>query len=135
LNGFLRVDLAWERTRIETAHVPILGTVRCNRALVPMLRDALSDLQAQGLAHLIHPGEYGGCYAPRFVNEDARTGISHHAWGAAVDINVAENAFGATPHMDPRVVRTFERWGFTWGGRWMVPDGMHFEFLEFPSGI
>jgi D-alanyl-D-alanine carboxypeptidase len=27
----------------------------------------------------------------------------------------------------------FERWGFTWGGRWLVPDGMHFEFLRFPQ--
>lgn len=133
-NGFLRVDPAWQRGRIQTTRVPILGTVTCNRALLPMLRDALGDLQAQGLARLIHPGEYGGCYAPRFINEDARTGISHHAWGAAVDLDVPENAFGATPRMDPRLVRTFERWGFTWGGRWMVPDGMHFEFLEFPSG-
>ncbi|MGH2687360.1 MAG: M15 family metallopeptidase [Actinomycetota bacterium] len=21
----------------------------------------------------------------------------------------------------------FERWGFEWGGRWLVPDPMHFE--------
>jgi hypothetical protein len=32
------------------------------------------------------------------------------------------------------VVTVFERWGFTWGGTWVVPDGMHFEFLRFTPG-
>jgi D-alanyl-D-alanine carboxypeptidase len=27
-------------------------------------------------------------------------------------------------------VAIFERWGFTWGGRWLVLDGMHFELLS-----
>ena len=30
----------------------------------------------------------------------------------------------------PRLVSAFERWGFTWGGRWLVPDGMHFEIIR-----
>jgi hypothetical protein len=134
-NGYLDVDPAWRRSHIVTANVPILGTVTCNRVLLPMLRGALSELRSEGLGHLVHPGQYGGCYAPRFVDENPQTGISHHAWGAAVDLNVADNVFGSVPHMDPRVVDVFERWGFTWGGRWMVPDGMHFEFLRFPTGI
>ena len=32
------------------------------------------------------------------------------------------------------MVKIFEQWGFTWGGQWLVPDGMHFEFVRFPSG-
>jgi hypothetical protein len=31
-------------------------------------------------------------------------------------------------------VEIFDRWGFTWGGSWLVPDGMHFEFRNFPTG-
>jgi len=27
-----------------------------------------------------------------------------------------------------------ERWGFTWGGRWLVPDPAHFEYLRPPAG-
>jgi hypothetical protein len=23
--------------------------------------------------------------------------------------------------------------GFTWGGRWSVPDAMHFEFVDVPG--
>jgi hypothetical protein len=33
------------------------------------------------------------------------------------------------------LVAIFRRWGFTWGGRWMRPDGMHFEFQCFPPGM
>ena len=30
-------------------------------------------------------------------------------------------------------MKILEDWGFTWGGRWLVPDGMHFEFVRFPE--
>jgi hypothetical protein len=36
--------------------------------------------------------------------------------------------------MDPRIVDVFQRWGFKWGGDFLVPDGMHFEFIRFASG-
>jgi hypothetical protein len=26
-----------------------------------------------------------------------------------------------------------ERWGFTWGGRWLVPDPAHFEWVRAPA--
>jgi hypothetical protein len=26
------------------------------------------------------------------------------------------------------MVRLLGRWGFAWGGSWIVPDGNHFEF-------
>jgi hypothetical protein len=86
----------------------------------------------QGLDHAIDSNGYGGCYVPRFINEDPAGDISHHSWGAAIDFNVPENPFGAPPHQDPHLVAIFEKWGFTWGGRWLVPDGMHFEFSNFP---
>ena len=59
--------------------------------------------------------------------------ISMHAFGIAVDINAGSNPYGATPRQDPRLVSIMETWGFAWGGNWSVPDGMHFEFSEFPE--
>jgi hypothetical protein len=131
--GFLRVDRRWVSENIRTVHVPRLGTVTCHRRVIPMLRGALQELADRGLAGLIDPGQYGGCYSPRFLNRTPAAGISHHAWGVAVDLNVAQNPYGAEPRMDRRVVEVFERWGFTWGGRWLVPDAMHFEFMRFPT--
>ncbi len=131
VGGYLDADPAWTGKSIVTTDVPLLGTVRCNRALIPQLAGALLELQREGLGHLVNPGHYGGCFSARFINRNPAAGISHHSWGAAIDINVAENPFGHTPHQDPRLVAIFERWGFTWGGRWILPDGMHFEFVRF----
>jgi hypothetical protein len=54
--------------------------------------------------------------------------LSYHSWGIAFDVNVATNYRGETPRQDPRLVRILARWGFQWGGTWIVPDGNHFEF-------
>jgi D-alanyl-D-alanine carboxypeptidase len=133
--GFLRIERQWVARNIRTARVPTLGTVTCHRRIIPMLRGALQELANRGLAGLINPSQYGGCYSPRFLNRSPAAGLSHHAWGVAVDINVAQNPYGAEPRMDRRVVEVFERWGFTWGGRWLVPDAMHFEFMRFPAKV
>jgi hypothetical protein len=131
--GFLRVEQRWVSENIRTVRVPRLGSVRCHRRIIPMLRGALHELADRGLAGLIDPAQYGGCYSPRFLNRSPAAGLSHHAWGVALDLNVAQNPYGAEPRMDRRVVEVFERWGFTWGGRWLVPDAMHFEFMRFPT--
>jgi D-alanyl-D-alanine carboxypeptidase len=132
--GYLHLDPKWVEANIVHGSVPLLGTIACHRAFIPQLRGALEEVRSQGLGRLVDPGGYGGCYSPRFVNRNPSAGISHHTWGIAVDINVPENRFGQTPHQDPRLVAIFERWGFTWGGRWLLPDGMHFEWVSFPAG-
>jgi D-alanyl-D-alanine carboxypeptidase len=128
--GYLRIDPAWEQTHIATERMPILGDVTCNVALFPQLRAALRTLVRRGLQHTIT--SYSGCYARRFANRDPSQAISHHTWAIAVDVNVPQNPYGATPHQDPRLVRVFERSGFIWGGRFVRPDGMHFEYRRAP---
>jgi hypothetical protein len=129
--GYLKIDPAWERSSIATEHVPILGDVTCNAALFPQLRGALRELVRRGLEDTIT--SYAGCYARRFANRDPNQAISHHTWGIAFDVNVPQNPFGGPPDQDPRLVRVFERWGFIWGGRFIVPDGMHFEYRRPPT--
>jgi hypothetical protein len=125
----------WQSQHIVSAPVPILGTARCNTALIPQLRAALTQVRRRGLASLIRPGDYGGCFAARVIPGSPGDALSAHAWGAAIDINVSANQVGAPPHQDPRLVAIFKRWGFTWGGNWMRPDGMHFEFQCFPPAM
>ena len=129
--GYLRIDPTWEHAHIATQHVPILGDVTCNVALFRQLRGALRDVIRLGLRDTIT--SYSGCYARRYTNRDPNQAISHHTWGVAVDINVPQNPFGAPPRQDPRLVRIFERWGFVWGGTFIVPDGMHFEYRRPPE--
>jgi len=128
--GYLLIDPAWERSHIAIEWVPILGRVTCNVALFPQIRGVMRELIAGGLEGTIH--SYSGCYARRYSNRDPSQAISHHTWGIALDLNVPENPYGATPHQDPRLVRAFERWGFIWGGTFVLPDGMHFEYRRPP---
>ena len=129
--GALEIDPRWERAHLVTTHVPVLGTVRCNRGIIGQLRGAMQDLADENLEATIH--SYHGCYVPRFIGWDDANMVSYHSWGIAFDVNLSGNLRGEAPHQDPRLVRTLERWGFQWGGRWIVPDGNHFEYRRTPS--
>lgn len=126
-DGTISQDPGWVARQIADINVPLLGRVRCHRAMLPQLSGALAEVKAAGLSSSIKPGQYGGCYVARFIARDGTQPLSMHAWGLAIDINVADNPQGRRPGMDPAVVAIFERWGFRWGGRWSNPDGQHFE--------
>ncbi len=129
--GTLQLDPAWVRAHIATRRVPLLGAVRCNGALFPQLIGAMRELERRGLGGLVRT--YHGCYVPKRVLNVPSATISHHTWGVAFDINLSGNFFGEKPHQDPRLVRILQRWGFIWGGRFIVPDGNHFEYKRPPS--
>jgi hypothetical protein len=126
-DGSIRQDVGWVARNIVGKSVPILGHVRCHKAMFTQLEAALTEIQNRGLASSIKPGQFGGCYVPRFIERDGSRPISMHAWGLAIDINTLENPKGERPKMDPQIVAIFEKWGFRWGGRWSPPDGHHFE--------
>jgi hypothetical protein len=132
--GWLRIDPAWVARNITRAHVPLLGEVVCHRLMVPQLHAALAEVSERGLAGLIDPDDYGGCFAPRHIGRNPHSSLSMHAWGLAVDFNVHTNLMGEPPRMDPRIIEIFERHGFNWGGRWRTPDGMHFELGVLAGG-
>jgi hypothetical protein len=125
-------DPAWRAANLATGRVPILGRVRCNRVLLPALAGAMRELEQHNLAGLVDPAAFAGCWNSRLTRSGS--GVSRHAWGAAVDLNVAGNPTGLASAQDPRLVEVMERWGFTWGGRWLVPDPAHFEYLRSPAG-
>ena len=125
--GGITIDPAWVRQNIVTAAVPILGEVTCNRSLIPPLRAALQAIRDNGDARLVDPAHYGGCFAERLIR-GSTSQISQHAYGAAIDINVSTNLLGAKPTQDPRVISAFHDRGFVWGGGFLLPDGMHFEY-------
>ncbi|MEO6512469.1 MAG: M15 family metallopeptidase [Nocardioides sp.] len=123
--GHIAPEQSWVAEHIVTRNVPILGAVTCNRLIFPQLEAALRDVIERGLADKIHPGEYAGCYYPRFIA--GTTQLSNHSFGLALDLNVPGNQRGTVGEMDRSVVQIFEAWGFTWGGTWRYTDPMHFE--------
>jgi hypothetical protein len=131
--AFLTIDPAWVEKHIVTTEVPLLGTITCNRKLIPMVRGALEEILAAGLMSEIKV--YSGCWAARTVSRSPTAPPSTHAYGAAIDINAPQNPYGTKPTMNREVVRIFESWGFNWGGDFLIPDGHHFEFRRFPDQL
>jgi hypothetical protein len=132
----VEVDRAWRDTWIVTVDFPIVGVTRCHRMVVPYIRAALDEVERSGLAEELDRADFqiaGGCYNPRF-NRGADPGysLSRHSWGIAVDFNPSTNPYGDEPTLSLEVVEIFKRWGFSWGGGWSVPDGMHFEWFSLP---
>jgi hypothetical protein len=123
-------DPAWIEENIRTERVPLLGRITCHKDYFPAIRGALQELDDRGLGHLVSVRDYGGCWTPRFSG--ARRSVSRHAWGITADFNISKNPYGAEPDQDPRLVEIMKSWGMNWGGRWLVPDAMHFEHVEFP---
>jgi hypothetical protein len=130
--GYLKIDPRWVHEHIVRTKVPVLGVVECNRALIPQLSAAMRAVKRRGLAGDVH--EFDGCYSPRFILRDPEANVSHHSWGIAFDINASTNPYGSPPRQNRRLVRTIERYGFIWGGTFIVPDGNHFEYKSPPPG-
>jgi len=128
---FLAVDPAYEAANIATAPVPILGTVTCHRDVIPALAGALTELEQSGLAALVDPAGYQGCYIASIIPGSG--GVSRHSWGIAIDVNFLPNPSGLPSYADPRLEEVMERWGFVAGSRVLGTDPGHFEYVRPPQ--
>lgn len=124
----ITVDPDWVERHIVAEEVPVVGTVRCHRAVLDDLRAALTEIVDEGFGDAIDPGAYGGCYHPRLISAD-RDRLSRHSWGIAVDLNVDLSQPGLGRPPPPEVVEILGRHGFRWGGDFLHPDNHHFEWI------
>lgn len=100
----------------------------CNRDMVIPLTIAFELLSERGLV-----GElvtWDGCFNIR--RKRAGISASLHSWGIAVDVNAAYNRMSRKPTLSPAFVRCWTDAGFEWGGKWRIPDGMHFQLARLP---
>jgi hypothetical protein len=119
-------DPAWVQANIVTRPVPLLGQVRCHRAVVADLAGAMAELRRQHLEALVDVTAFkrsGGCLQQR-SGRGARALLSPQSWGIALDL---AGASAAGP--DRRLVAVMARHGFTWGGRWLQPAAGRFEWV------
>lgn len=108
-------------TQIETAS----GLkVTVNKAAADAFKAFLDALEAEGYKI----GSIGG-YAMRNIAGTDK--LSEHAYGAAIDINPAQNPQGGnTTNMPADVQQLAARYGLIWGGLWSGKsyDPMHFQY-------
>jgi hypothetical protein len=119
----------WVKANIASARVPVLGTVRCHRLVLPALTAAMTELRNAHLDGLIDAvdSRRDGCFSLAARSGDLVP--SRHLWGVAVELNPSSNLPGLPPKLDRRVVRVMAHHGFAWGGTWLHPLGSHFEFV------
>jgi hypothetical protein len=136
-DGSVSLDSGWLGRSITGGSV---GGLRlqsgCHAAVRPALEAAMAEVVASGLSGTINyvdANRAGGCFLARFnrLTPDSSLGfLSRHSWGMAVDTNTVGSCQGcAPPDMDCRTVRIFRKHGFAWGGNFLTPDGMHFEWV------
>lgn len=121
--GRLDLDPAWVAAHIVTVDLPLLGATQCHRAIVPALTAALAEIERRGLVGQLDRG-VAGCWNPRTIAGSEQP--SRHAFGVAFDLIPLPD----DPSDVDAVVAVMERWGFAWGGRWVVPDPEHFEYVR-----
>lgn len=144
-NGSVSQDDGWVAASLPSGRVLLNNsipiTARCHNVIEPALRAALTEIAAQGLGATIdvaNSNSYGGCHLARFnrLTPDSTVGfLSRHSWGMAFDTNTVGSCQGcAPPDFATRpggcsAVQIFRKHGFAWGGNFLTPDGMHFEYV------
>lgn len=140
-SGNLTVNYSWAKPNI--VRIPLqLGTrtiyARCHQVIADELTAIFAEITAQGLDTTINyrgRNITAGCYAPRETRLLGSTNggsISRHTWAIAMDFNVVSNCLGCVPTQDCKLVQIFRAHGFAWGGNFLTPDGMHFEYVGEP---
>jgi len=132
------VDEKWYAANIVLVPLPFLmhmGDVTIKRISIhkrcaASLISVLAKVKAQLSADTFSPFDL--CYDGSFAYRSMRRGaaLSMHAYGCALDIDAAHNPMGKRKMRFTRFspwVQAFEEEGWTWGGRWSSPDGMHFQ--------
>ena len=108
-----------------------LARIECHRLAAPRIVALLDDLERNGLLGLIKT--WDGCFVPRHKCWNPTRTLSRHSWGIAVDLNASRFPYGVRDWQDSRLIATFHRYGFEWGGDWSTPDPMHFELISLDS--
>lgn len=140
---------AWARENLTTIpaeklpHWPLLGGkavsgVTVHRQVAAPLIATWAEVNRRGLAGRLRT--FNGAAAFRHMGHDRSRPLSVHAFGAAVDVDAAWNAYGVPPaqmQIDRDVVRVFQECGWEWGGLWSDPyeDGMHFQWTDPLPGV
>ncbi len=141
-DGSVTQQGSWQAAHLPSGRRDVgLGIVaRCHLTVEPAIRAALSEVSSRGLAGTINVGDAnlaGGCHYPRFnrLTPNSSLGfLSRHSWGMALDTNTRGSCQGCVPDFSRsvagcRTVEIFRKHGFAWGGNFLTPDGMHFEWV------
>lgn len=121
--GRIQINAQWLANHIVRTQVPGLGTIQCHKLLAPVFVQVFRELEAQKLTIGL---KYDGCFVSRHKMWNPARELSVHSWGIAIDLNADSNPVGTAGKVDVRLITTFAKHGFYWGGNF--GDPMHFQY-------
>jgi len=127
------IDEAWIDVNIVEVNIPRLGSLRCHRAVVPYLQNAVAELVDMRIGWMIHredTEQFGGCFEEDLGVVGTRS-LTPHAWGAALSINPSSNPPGEPARLNSRLAEVIAGWGFRWD---TSISGGYFEWRGFDFG-
>jgi hypothetical protein len=131
--GAVEIEPAWIEDHIVEIDLPLLGTTKCHRRFAHTLEAVMRSLEADGMADVIDPSRFYGCWNPRFIRGTTR--LSRHSFGIAADINFTTRTGdrrGSPTHS--ALIEAMYAYGVHSGHVWTRPDPGHFEYYGFPDG-
>jgi len=94
----------------------------------PLLEAAFTELERTGLHREIKT--CAGCFAIRTVR-GSHAHLSIHSWGAAIDLNAADNPLGSAGEWSSEFLAVMRRAGLYCGADWKGrKDPMHFAMVN-----
>ena len=127
----LVIDPRWVNDNIQSATLPLLGTVTCHTKTLFLLKQAMRALEAAGATAAIT--DVGACFDPVASPEDPSGPLTATAWGASILLNPASNAAGDRSTQPKELVQEMYRWGYGWGGNDAYPQGALFRYRKPPT--
>jgi hypothetical protein len=124
----LEIDPTWVQDHIRSITLPALGTVTCNEAIVPALKQAARLLAAADQTALVT--DVGTCFAPTLAISGPNGPIDEASWGVSIQLNPSVNLPGESADQSKLLVQAMDRAGFGWAGADAYPQGALFRYQK-----
>lgn len=124
--GHIVIEPRWVQDHIQSATIPVLGTIVCNDDIVPLLKKAIHAIVAAGQTSSIT--DVGPCYTPTFGIHDPSGPLTPADWGVSIQLDPSSNPPGQQPTMPKAIIQEMYKVGFGWAGNDAYPQGALFRY-------
>ena len=124
--GRIVIDTRWVQDHIQSATVPVLGSITCNADVLPLLKRAIHGIVADGQSGAIT--DVGACFDKVASPDDPSGPLTAAAWGVSIQLDPSSNAPGERPTMPKAIVQQMYKVGFGWAGNDAYPQGALFRY-------
>jgi hypothetical protein len=124
--GHIVIDPRWVQDHIQSATLPVLGSITCNADMLPLLKRAIHQIVADGASSSIT--DVGLCFDKVASPTDPSGPLTPAAWGVSIQLDPSSNAPGERPTMPKAIVQQMYKVGFGWAGNDAYPQGSLFRY-------